>query len=91
MKRVSPKKMSHVVYRTYRFDQMISWYEVVFGARVGNRSAALAFLTFDDEDHRFAIANLQILKPDHLEPGLGISQRHSHWINGLTTITNEEV
>jgi len=47
---------------------MISWYEVVFGARVGNRNAAFAFLTFDDEDHRFAIINLQILKPDHHEP-----------------------
>jgi len=68
MKRVSPKKMSHVVYRTYRFDQMISWYEIVFGARVGNRSTAYAFLTFDDEDHRFAFGNLQLLNPDLPEP-----------------------
>ena len=68
MPRVWPKKMSHVVYRTNRFDQMIAWYQDVFGAKVKSRSAALAFLTFDDEDHRFAIANLQALKPDHSEP-----------------------
>lgn len=68
MSRVRPRKMSHVVYRTNRFDQMISWYETVFDAKVKSRSAALAFMTFDDEDHRFAFANLQALKPHHSEP-----------------------
>jgi catechol-2,3-dioxygenase len=66
--RVRPRKMSHVVYRTNRFDQMISWYETVFDAKVKSRSAALAFMSFDDEDHRFAFANLQTLKPQHSEP-----------------------
>ena len=68
MPRVPPKKMSHVVYRTYRYDEMIAWYEDVFGARVKSRGPALTFLTFDDEDHRFAIANLQILKPGSSGP-----------------------
>ena len=27
MARLSPKKFAHVVYRTYRFDQMIAWYQ----------------------------------------------------------------
>ena len=63
MLRVPPRKMSHVVYRTHRYDQMVAWYEEVFGARVKSRSPAMTFLTFDDEDHRFAIANLQVLKP----------------------------
>ncbi len=61
---VAPKKMSHVVYRTNRYDEMITWYQVVFGARVKSRNPALAFLTFDDEDHRFAIANIQAMRPD---------------------------
>ncbi|MGQ0700741.1 MAG: VOC family protein [Panacagrimonas sp.] len=55
--------MSHVVYRSNRYDEMIAWYQDVFGARVKSRSPAMAFLTFDDEDHRFAIANLQAMKP----------------------------
>jgi len=56
--------MSHVVYRTYQFDKMISWYQVVFSARVTSRNERLAFLTFDDESHRFAIGNLNALSPD---------------------------
>lgn len=59
-----PKLMSHVVYRTYQFDEMISWYQVVFGARVTSRNERLAFLTFDDESHRFAIGNLNAGWPD---------------------------
>lgn len=59
-----PKLMSHVVYRTYQFDEMISWYQVVFSARVTSRNERLAFLTFDDESHRFAIGNLNALSPD---------------------------
>lgn len=59
-----PKLMSHVVYRTYQYDEMISWYQGVCGARVTSRNDALAFLTFDDESHRFAIGNLGALKPE---------------------------
>lgn len=63
MPRAVPRKMSHVVYRTYRYEEMIAWYQEVFGARVKSQGPALAFLTFDDEDHRFAFANLGVLKP----------------------------
>ena len=73
MPRVAPKKMSHIVYRTNRYDEMITWYQEVFGARIKSRSPAIAFLTFDDEDHRFAIGNIQAMKPGNAEldrPGL---------------------
>jgi catechol-2,3-dioxygenase len=60
---IKPVKFVHVVYRTHRFDQMVQWYEKVFGAKVQYRNPALAFLTYDDEHHRFAFANLDILKP----------------------------
>jgi catechol 2,3-dioxygenase-like lactoylglutathione lyase family enzyme len=73
MPRVAPKKMSHVVYRTNRYDEMITWYQEVFGARIKSRSPAIAFLTFDDEDHRFAIGNIQAMKLGNAEldrPGL---------------------
>src|SRR5215212_3501680 len=60
---VKPVKFAHVVYMTRRFDQMIAWYRDVFEAEVVYQNPALAFLTYDDEHHRFAFANLDLLKP----------------------------
>ena len=64
MSRIRPTKFVHVVYRTRRFEQMIRWYQTVFDARVQHQNAALAFLTYDDEHHRFALANLAVLQPE---------------------------
>jgi catechol 2,3-dioxygenase-like lactoylglutathione lyase family enzyme len=60
---VKPVKFAHVVYMTRRFDEMIAWYRDVFEAEVVYENPALAFLTYDDEHHRFAFANLDVLKP----------------------------
>ena len=62
-----PAKLAHVVYRTRRFDEMIQWYTSVFCAKVQFANPALAFLTFDDEHHRFAIANISVLVPGGTE------------------------
>ena len=62
-----PRTFAHVVYRTRRFEQMLAWYTTVFDARVQQQDAALAFLTYDDEHHRFAFANLAVLRPDTAE------------------------
>lgn len=35
-----------------------------FGAKIQCQSPALAFLTFDDEHHRFAFADLGVIRPD---------------------------
>jgi catechol-2,3-dioxygenase len=67
MTRVRPQKFVHVVYRTRRFDQMLAWYEFVFDAKVQYQNPALAFLTYDDEHHRFALVNLTVLQPDDSE------------------------
>ena len=64
---IRPAKFVHVVYRTRRFEQMLHWYETVFNAKVQYQNAALAFLTYDDEHHRFAFANLSLLQPDGTE------------------------
>jgi len=64
MSRIKPRKFAHVVYRTRRFDEMLRWYQTVFGAKVQHRNPALAFLTYDDEHHRFAFANLSVLQPE---------------------------
>src|SRR3954467_8953249 len=65
---VKPVKFAHVVYQTRRFDEMIAWYRDVFEAEVVNENPALAFLTYDDEHHRFAFANLDVLKPGGKSP-----------------------
>ncbi len=61
-----PSKFAHVVYSTRRFDEMIDWYEKVFEATVVYQNPAFAFLTYDDEHHRFAFANLSVLTPDNV-------------------------
>ena len=64
MPRFRPQKFAHAVYRTRRFEQMLAWYQFVFDANVQHQTPALAFLTYDDEHHRFAFINLAVLQPD---------------------------
>ena len=59
-----PTKFAHVVYSTRRFEEMIDWYQRVFDASVVYQNPAFAFLTYDDEHHRFAFANLLLMAPD---------------------------
>jgi catechol 2,3-dioxygenase-like lactoylglutathione lyase family enzyme len=73
-----PAKFAHVLYSTRRYDEMIAWYEDVFEARVVQRDPALAFMTYDDEHHRFAFANLDVLKPDR-----GTDERGEIGVNHL--------
>lgn len=65
---VTPKALAHVVYRTRRFDEMLNWYHTVFGAKVQHQNPAMAFLTFDDEHHRFALLDLSVVDADGSEP-----------------------
>lgn len=67
MTRIRPTKLAHVVYRTRRFDEMLAWYQLVFDAEIQYENPALAFLSYDDEHHRFALANLSVLQPDGTE------------------------
>ena len=61
---IAPSALVHIVYRTRRFEDMLAWYATVFGARIQYQNPALAFLTFDDEHHRFAFADLGVIRPD---------------------------
>lgn len=54
----APTKFAHVVFNTHRYRQMIDWYAAVFEARVQHQGERLAFLTYDEEHHRVAFANL---------------------------------
>ena len=62
-----PSKLAHVVYMTRRFEQMVEWYQNVFEARVQYQNSAFAFLTYDDEHHRFAFANMSVFNPNGVE------------------------
>ena len=66
-----PVKFAHVVYSTRRYDEMIAWYQKVFEADVVYQNPALAFMTYDDEHHRFAFANLDVFKPQVTNAGRG--------------------
>ena len=60
---VMPSLFAYVVYRTKRHAEMLSWYKTVFGATVQHQDPALAFLTYDDEHHRFAFVDLDVVQP----------------------------
>ncbi|MGE0218780.1 VOC family protein [Mycolicibacterium sp.] len=52
------KKLAHVVLQTNRFATMRDWYLTVLDARIVYQNEMIAFLTFDDEHHRLAIAHI---------------------------------
>ena len=68
-----PAKLAHVVLRTAHFDEAIDWYQTVLGAFTVFRSDALAFLTYDEEHHRIALAAVPPVErrpEDRARPGL---------------------
>jgi catechol-2,3-dioxygenase len=67
MLRIRPANFAHVVYRTRRFEKMLQWYKNVFDAEVQYENPAVAFLTYDDEHHRFAFLNMALVQPDGTE------------------------
>jgi catechol-2,3-dioxygenase len=67
MARIRPLKFVHVVYRTRRFEEMLRWYQTVFDAKIQHQNPALAFLTYDEEHHRFAFVNLDVVLPERTE------------------------
>ncbi|NML43881.1 biphenyl 2,3-dioxygenase [Ramlibacter sp. G-1-2-2] len=59
---IRPKTFAHIVYRTYRFQEMLDWYVTVFDGKIQYRNPVIAFVTYDDEHHRVALLNLGIIK-----------------------------
>ena len=55
-KRIVPSKFAHAVLRTNKFRPMVDWYQTVLLADIVFENEFLAFMTFDDEHHRLAIA-----------------------------------
>ena len=61
---ISPTKLSHAVLRTTHLKEMIEWYKTVLNAEVLYQNEILAFMTYDEEHHRIALAAL----PGELTP-----------------------
>lgn len=55
---VPPTQLAHIVRRTNRMKEMVDWYREVLAAHVVHADDMLAFLTYDQEHHRIAIASL---------------------------------
>jgi catechol-2,3-dioxygenase len=53
----SPTKLAHVVLWTKQVPRMRDWYVTVLDGRVVYENPAAAFLTYDDEHHRVALAD----------------------------------
>jgi len=71
--RVPPAKLAHFVRRTTDLAPMVRWYETVLGATVVHSDGVLAFLTYDDEHHRIAIACLPGLEA---QPAMAVGTDH---------------
>jgi catechol 2,3-dioxygenase-like lactoylglutathione lyase family enzyme len=67
---IVPKKLAHFVIRTNKFAKMLEWYRTVFHAKTSFENPVIAFLTYDDEHHRFAFLNSsQMPSPDKTYTG----------------------
>ena len=73
-KRIVPSKFAHAVLRTNKFKPMVEWYKTVLMAEVVAENEMLAFMTYDDEHHRIAIAAI---------PGLNDRAPHSVGLDHL--------
>lgn len=56
--KTAPIRMSHVVLNTHpeNHETMVNWYRTVFEAEIAYANDEVAFLGFDEEHHRIAIA-----------------------------------
>jgi len=43
---------------------MLEWYQLVFDAKIHAQNPAMAFLSYDGEHHRFAMIDLNVVRPD---------------------------
>jgi len=63
---LAPLKFEHAVLRTGQLQSMVDWYTAVLQAEVSFGNASIAFLSYDEQNHRIAIRAI---------PGTGRCQR----------------
>ena len=82
----SPDNFHHVAFKTMQYDKMVGFYEKLFGCKPLYKSNDIAFLAFDEEHHRVAIANT---KPgvDKLNFIVKLIARFKEWLNRSTPVS----
>ncbi len=88
-----PQKLAHFVLRSKHYGETVAWYEQVVGARVVFANEMITFLTYDDEHHRIAVANVPWLEDaspvaaglDHLAFTFGTLEDLLHTYRRLKT------
>jgi catechol-2,3-dioxygenase len=72
----SPAKLAHIVLKTPRMPEMITWYTTVLDAKVVFADRRIAFLTYDEEHHRVALIRLPRI---FRLPGILWSKHRKFW------------
>jgi catechol-2,3-dioxygenase len=54
----APDSLAHWVVKTTRSNEMIAWYQTVFGAWIVHEDRLITFLTWDEESHRLALVKV---------------------------------
>lgn len=58
----SPVKFAHVVLKTSRFAEMLDWWKYFLEGEARHENDFISFISYDDEHHRIAIANIPNLE-----------------------------
>jgi catechol-2,3-dioxygenase len=64
---IKPSKFAHFVLRVRDLERSIAWYQAVVGMQMVHRAETIAFMTYDDEHHRLALAQTPV--PEDAPPG----------------------
>jgi len=57
---IRPAKFAHFVLRVRDLAESIQWYQTVLGMEIVHHAGMIAFLTYDDEHHRLALAQTPV-------------------------------
>ena len=57
---IRPSRFAHFVLRVRNLEESIAWYQAVVGMEIVHRAETIAFMTYDEEHHRLALAQTPV-------------------------------